>query len=83
MVVIRLARGGAKHRPHHRIIVADSRSRRDGNFIEQIGFYNPSAKDGEEKMRVKEDRLNYWLGVGAQASDTVKRIVKQQAPKAA
>lgn len=83
MVVIRLARGGSKHRPFFNIVVADKRVRRDGRFIERIGFYNPIAKDTEEGLRVVTDRLNYWLGVGAQASPTVERLVKQAAAKAA
>jgi small subunit ribosomal protein S16 len=77
MVVIRLSRGGAKARPFYNIVVADKRIRRDGRFIERLGFYNPAAKGGEEKLRVAQDRLNYWRGVGAQASPTVERILKQ------
>lgn len=83
MVVIRLSRGGAKARPFYNIVVADKRSRRDGNFIERIGFYNPVAKGGEEPLRVSQDRLNYWLGVGAQPSDTAVRLFKQAAKAAA
>ena len=86
MVVIRLSRGGAKARPFYNIVVADKRVRRDGRFIERLGFYNPLAKDGEEKLRVAQDRLTYWRGVGAQASPTVVRLIKQAAaaaPKAA
>jgi small subunit ribosomal protein S16 len=85
MVVIRLSRGGAKHRPFYNIVVADKRVRRDGRFIERLGFYNPTAKEGEEKLRVAQDRLTYWQGVGAQASPTVERILKQggSAPAAA
>ncbi len=82
MVVIRLSRGGAKHRPFYNIVVADKRVRRDGRFIERIGFYNPTAKEGEEGLRIAQDRLTYWQGVGAQASPTVERLIKQ-APKAA
>ena len=77
MVVIRLSRGGAKARPFYNIVVADKRVRRDGRFIERLGFYNPVAKDGEEKLRVAQDRLSYWRGVGAQASPTVERLLKQ------
>jgi len=77
MVVIRLSRGGAKHRPFYNIVVADKRVRRDGSFIERLGFYNPLAKDGEEKLRVAQDRLTYWRGVGAQPSETVERLLKQ------
>jgi len=82
MVVIRLARGGAKKRPFYNVVVADSRNRRDGRFIERVGFYNPAAKEGEEKLRLVQDRLTYWKGVGAQASPTVERLLKQ-APAAA
>ncbi len=77
MVVIRLSRGGAKARPFYNIVVADKRNRRDGRFIERIGFYNPLARGGEEPLRVAQDRLTYWLGVGAQPSDTVERLIKQ------
>jgi small subunit ribosomal protein S16 len=83
MVVIRLSRGGAKSRPFFSIVVADKRNRRDGNFIERIGFYNPIATDKEESIRVAQDRLSYWQGVGAQASPTVERLIKQAAKKAA
>jgi small subunit ribosomal protein S16 len=82
MVVIRLSRGGAKARPFYNIVVADKRCRRDGRFIERIGFYNPLARGGEEPLRVVQDRLAYWVGVGATPSDTVKRLLKQ-APQAA
>ena len=83
MVVIRLSRGGSKSRPFFNIVVADKRVRRDGRFIERIGFYNPIAKDTEEGLRVVQDRLTYWTGVGAQVSPTVQRLVKQAAAKAA
>jgi len=83
MVVIRLARGGSKGRPFYNIVVADKRVRRDGRFIERIGFYNPTAVEGEEGLRIAQDRLTYWTGVGAQASDTVKRLIAQAAKKAA
>ena len=75
MVVIRLARGGAKARPFFNIVVADKRTRRDGRFIERIGFYNPMASGGEVPFRITEDRLAYWEGVGAQMSPTVARLV--------
>ena len=83
MVVIRLSRGGSKARPFFNMVVADKRVRRDGRFIERIGFYNPIAKDTEEGLRVVQDRLTYWTGVGAQVSPTVQRLVKQAAAKAA
>jgi small subunit ribosomal protein S16 len=81
MVVIRLARGGAKARPFFNIVVSDKRERRDGRFIERIGFYNPIAKDNEESIRIAQDRLTYWKGVGAQTSPTVDRLVRQAADK--
>ncbi len=83
MVVIRLARGGAKARPCFNIVVADKRDRRDGRFIERIGFYNPIAAEGEESIRIAQDRLTHWRSVGAQASPTVERLIKQAAKKAA
>lgn len=83
MVVIRLSRGGSKARPFFNIVVADKRTRRDGRFIERIGFCNPIAKDHEERIRIAQDRLTYWTGVGAQASPTVDRLVNQAAAKAA
>jgi small subunit ribosomal protein S16 len=85
MVVIRLARGGAKKRPFFNIVATDSRNRRDGRFIERIGFYNPMAAGGEVGLRITADRLAYWQGVGAQLSPTVARLVASQpaAPAAA
>ncbi len=83
MVVIRLARGGAKKRPFFNIVVTDSRNRRDGRFIERIGFYNPVASGGEESVRIAQDRLTYWQGVGAQLSPTAARLVNQAATQAA
>ena len=83
MVVIRLSRGGSKHRPFYNIVVADKQVRRDGRFIERLGFYNPVAQDGEEKLRVAQDRLTYWRGVGAQPSPTVERLLKQGAAQPA
>tara|TARA_Y100001936_G_scaffold94253_1_gene92767 strand:- start:9146 stop:9412 length:267 start_codon:yes stop_codon:yes gene_type:complete len=77
MVIIRLARGGAKKRPFFNMVVADSRNARDGKFIERIGFYNPVAAKDEEGLRVKLDRITYWQSQGAQLSDTVKRLVKK------
>jgi small subunit ribosomal protein S16 len=83
MVTIRLARGGSKKRPFFNIVVADSRNRRDGRFIERIGFYNPLAKGNSETLRVDQARLVYWQGVGAQTSDTVARIVRSGVAPAA
>jgi small subunit ribosomal protein S16 len=73
---IRLSRGGAKKRPFYRIVIADSRSPRDGRFIEKIGTYNPMLpKDGENRLVIKEDRVKYWVSVGALPSDRVARFL--------
>lgn len=76
MVVIRLSRGGSKKNPFYSVVVADSRNRRDGRFIERVGFYNPSARAGAEGLRIDEARTQYWVENGAQLSDTVARLVK-------
>jgi small subunit ribosomal protein S16 len=81
MVVIRLNRGGAKNRPFFNIVVTDSRNRRDGAFIERLGFYNPKAAANEEGLRIAVDRVTYWTGVGAQVSPTVARLVKDLSKK--
>jgi len=83
MVVIRLARGGAKHRPFYNMVVADSLRARDGRFIERVGFYDPKAPAGREALRVNVERVKHWTGKGAQLSPTVKRLVKQFGKKAA
>ena len=77
MVVIRLARGGAKKRPFFNIVVADSRNRRDGRFIERVGFYNPIASESEEELRLALDRVEHWKHKGAKLSDTVAGLVKR------
>jgi len=77
MVVIRLARSGAKKRPFFNMVVTDSRNRRDGRFIERIGFYNPKAAESEQGLRVDAQRLSYWQSQGAQMSPTVARLVKK------
>ena len=79
MVVIRLARGGAKKRPFYNMVVTDSRNRRDGRFVERIGFYNPVASGNEKGLVINAERLAYWQGTGAQLSDTVARLAKQAA----
>jgi len=76
MVVIRLARGGAKKRPFYSIVVADSRRAPTGNFIERIGFFNPIAQENEESLKVDIDRVEYWLSNGAQASARVRSLIK-------
>ena len=80
MVVIRLARGGAKKRPFFNIVVTDSRNRRDGRFIERLGFYNPIAGESEEKLRVALDRVLHWQAKGAKLSDTVAGLIKKANP---
>ena len=76
-VKIRLQRGGATHAPHYRIVVAESRFRRDGRFIEVIGRYNPIAKRHSEKCTIELDRADHWLSVGAQPSGTVKGLINR------
>lgn len=83
MVVIRLARGGAKKRPFYRVVAADQRMPRDGRFIELIGTFDPRVEKGS--INLKMDRVDHWLKVGAQPSDTVKGLIKKfraLAPKA-
>lgn len=78
MVVIRLARGGSKKRPFYSLVVTDSRNRRDGRFIERVGFYNPVANEKQERVRLNAERLNHWVGQGAQVSDAVTKLIKEQ-----
>jgi small subunit ribosomal protein S16 len=77
MVTIRMSRGGAKKRPFYNIVVTDSRNRRDGRYIERIGFFNPVAKGNEEKLRIDRERVDYWVSKGAQTSETVAKLLKQ------
>lgn len=77
MVIVRLARGGSKKRPFYSINVCDSRCRRDGRFIERIGFYNPMAAGQAVKLQINAERLAFWQGNGAQLSETVARLVKE------
>jgi small subunit ribosomal protein S16 len=79
MVIIRLSRGGSKKTPFYNVVVADSRNRRDGRFIERIGFYNPMAKIGTEALRIDNERVTHWKGHGALLSDSVNRLVKLHA----
>ncbi|WP_041656330.1 30S ribosomal protein S16 [Azoarcus sp. KH32C] len=82
MVVIRLARGGAKKRPFYNIVAADSRNRRDGRFIERVGFYNPMASSSAQGLVINAERLAFWQQNGAQLSPTVARLAKQAAKAA-
>ena len=75
MVTIRLARAGAKKRPFYHIVVTDSRNRRDGRYIERLGFYNPIATAQEEGLKIDNERLEYWLSQGARASERVAKLI--------
>ena len=77
MVTIRLSRGGAKKRPFYQIVVADSRSPRDGRFIERVGLFNPIAQGNAERLRVDLERVNHWVAQGASLSDRVATLVKE------
>lgn len=77
MVTIRLARGGAKKRPFYGIMVADSRRAPRGRFIERVGFFNPRAVGGEDRLRIDMERVEYWISKGAQPSDRVANLLKQ------
>lgn len=87
MVTIRLARGGAKKRPFYHIVVTDQRNRRDGRYIERLGYFNPLAADAKDSLRVDLARADHWIGEGAQPSDRVRQLLKgyrkQQAVDAA
>ncbi|MFM7568749.1 MAG: 30S ribosomal protein S16 [Betaproteobacteria bacterium] len=82
MVVIRLSRGGAKKRPFYNIVATDRQNRRDGRFIERVGFYNPIAAGKEELLRIDMARVEHWVGHGAQVSPAVQRLIKQRAASA-
>ena len=78
MVTIRLSRSGAKKRPFYHMVVTDSRNKRDGRYIERLGFFNPVGKESTENLRIDLERVDYWLSKGAQASDTVSSLLKAQ-----
>ncbi|HMV38121.1 MAG TPA: 30S ribosomal protein S16 [Plasticicumulans sp.] len=77
MVTIRLARGGAKKRPFYHVVVTDSRNRRDGRYIERLGFFNPIARGGEVRLNLDAGRVQYWQGNGAQVSERVAALLKE------
>ncbi len=83
MVTIRMSRGGSKKRPFYHLVVTDSRNRRDGRFIERVGFFNPTATGNEERLRINQERIDHWVGLGAQKSDRVAKLVKENAKAAA
>ena len=76
MVTIRMTRSGAKKRPFYGIVVTDSRSKRDGSYIERVGFFNPIAKGQEESLRLDLDRVDHWIGQGAQTSERLAQLIK-------
>ena len=77
MVTIRLTRGGAKKRPFYHLVVTDSRNRRDGRYIERLGYFNPLAKASSEGLRIDIERVDYWIGHGAKPSERVAQLMKQ------
>lgn len=79
MVKIRLARGGAKKQPFYHIVVTDSRNRRDGRNIERLGFFNPVARGNDERLRVDRERIDHWVGEGAQISERVSHLIAEAA----
>ncbi len=79
MVVIRLSRGGAKKQPFYKVVVADQRCARDGRYLEQVGFFNPIAVGGEHRLDLKQERVDYWLKIGAQPSERVAALLKEGA----
>ncbi len=83
MVSIRLSRAGAKKRPFYHLVVTDSRNRRDGRYIERVGFFNPVGKDHEENLRIDVERIDYWIGQGAQPSERVASLLKSHSKAAA
>jgi small subunit ribosomal protein S16 len=83
MVIIRLARGGTTKRPFYHVVVTDRRSPRDGRYIERVGFFNPIASGGEDRLRVDLGRVDHWLGQGAQQSERVADLLKRYRGSAA
>ncbi|MBR9910388.1 MAG: 30S ribosomal protein S16 [Gammaproteobacteria bacterium] len=78
MVSIRLSRGGSKKRPFYHVTVTDSRSSRDGRYIERVGFFNPIARGGEERLRIDAERIDFWVKQGAKCSDRVAKLLDEQ-----
>lgn len=83
MVSIRLSRGGAKNRPFYHVVVTDSRSSRDGRYIERVGFFNPLARGGEQRLVLDSERVQYWKANGAQPTDRVAKLIKDASKVAA
>ena len=83
MVTIRLARGGSKKRPFYHVVVADSRKPRDGRFIERLGFFNPVARGGEERLRLERERIEHWVEQGASLSERVQGLLREHSKQTA
>ena len=82
MVTVQLSRGGAKKKPFYHIVVTDSRNRRDGRYLERVGFFNPVARGKEERLRIDNARIEHWVGLGAQLSDRVASLMKEAGKQA-
>ena len=78
MVTIRLSRGGAKKRPFYHVVVTDSRNRRDGRYLERVGYFNPIATGGETRLNIDAERVQHWVSQGARTSDRVAKLLKDQ-----
>lgn len=78
MVTIRLSRGGAKKRPFYHVVVTDSRNRRDGRYLERLGYFNPGATGQDVRLKIDAERVNHWVGLGAIPSDRVSKLLKEQ-----
>jgi len=83
MVIIRMARGGSKKRPFYKIVATDERKPRDSGYIERLGFFNPRAKGQEVRLELKQERIDYWIGEGAQLSTRVATLLKEAAKEPA
>ena len=82
MVTVRLSRGGAKKKPFYHVVVTDSRNRRDGRYLERVGFFNPMARGQEERLRLDNSRIDHGVGRGAQLTDRVASLVKEAGKQA-
>jgi small subunit ribosomal protein S16 len=83
MVTIRLTRGGAKKRPFYHLVVTDSRNKRDGRYIERVGFFNPVACGKEQRLQLNNERVQHWIATGAQTTERVASLIKEAAKAAA
>ncbi|HLF97901.1 MAG TPA: 30S ribosomal protein S16 [Methylococcaceae bacterium] len=83
MVTIRLTRGGAKKRPFYHVVVTDSRNKRDGRYIERVGFFNPVASGKDQRLQLNGERVSHWIATGAQTTERVAALIKEAAKAAA